>query len=584
VQSATFDVVKGDTQSCPRRSELDAISKRQTAIYDGAEFVSILSFLISESQQESKAGGLPRLLFEGGDSSRELPSRRAGFMTFVVGTLADDKQNRIVGIVCRDTNQYGVEEPLVWLDDDTAVYADSVAQIPKDISDADAIATAAAALCGVHCGMPKPGKKDESKQIGRAVVLGGGDYACFTARGLSAKGADVSLVSTRPMSLKDTPLNPLYNTNVKAIPPAVDDDSSGEKMGFAQFLGSFHSLIDTLADEAKLNEAKDFLQGVTRSLGGTYNSIGVAAKLKRDHGCNSYISTLTKSQKFVLDEGLLFARDPVIQYQKLIEKENPPSLNGVNDGFMPLVAPLRFGIETLKPLLDQKIIFKSDMYNNENGGNLGKSVFVRGWSFPDYTELEIWPRYDSTSSTPVRYGFPAFDELNIEAAEAKLREKLKVDLAKTSTSKTKKGQTNPYVVDISNMSDLDSEIIEPGRDCVLFVSAHYCKLCASLKSGFTRMARLKSESFDTKLMFANANTRGQAGKQITYSLQVEYVPTFILFRNGTRYGDPIGALKLPHEKLDLAIEYLTSGKEWDPVMFEASEEENENSMKLTKLT
>ena len=38
---------------------------------------------------------------------------------------------------------------------DVILYTDSVAELPPDISDEDAISTAAAALCGVHCGMPR---------------------------------------------------------------------------------------------------------------------------------------------------------------------------------------------------------------------------------------------------------------------------------------------------------------------------------------------------------------------------------------------------------------------------------------------
>ena len=47
------------------------------------------------------------------------------------------------------------------------------------------------------------------------VLLGGGEYACVFANAsyaMDSLGADGSLVtSTRPMSLKDTPLNPLRN-------------------------------------------------------------------------------------------------------------------------------------------------------------------------------------------------------------------------------------------------------------------------------------------------------------------------------------------------------------------------------------
>lgn len=33
-------------------------------------------------------------------------------------------------------------------------------------------------------------------------------------------------------------------------------------------------------------------------------------QLKELHGCNNYLSTLTRSQQYVLKKGLLFARDP----------------------------------------------------------------------------------------------------------------------------------------------------------------------------------------------------------------------------------------------------------------------------------
>ena len=49
------------------------------------------------------------------------------------------------------------------------------------------------------------------------VLLGGGEYACVVANAsyaMDSLGADGSLVtSTRPMSLKDTPLNPLRDSN-----------------------------------------------------------------------------------------------------------------------------------------------------------------------------------------------------------------------------------------------------------------------------------------------------------------------------------------------------------------------------------
>jgi len=119
------------------------------------------------------------------------------------------------------------------MDVDAFVQRDSIVTIPKGISDSDAISTAVAVLCGVHCSLPlslpsSSSSNDNNSTTGnnnnnnnnnnkfkgkKAVVLGGGDYACFIAKALDVLGAQVSLVTTRPMSLKDTPLNPLRGTN-----------------------------------------------------------------------------------------------------------------------------------------------------------------------------------------------------------------------------------------------------------------------------------------------------------------------------------------------------------------------------------
>lgn len=37
----------------------------------------------------------------------------------------------------------------------------------------------------------------------------------------------------------------------------------------------------------------------------------------------------------------------------------------------------------------------------------------------------------------------------------------------------------------------------------------------------------------------------------------------MLFKGGARYGEAFGVVKLPSKKLDTAIEYMMSGKEWD---------------------
>ena len=53
------------------------------------------------------------------------------------------------------------------------------------------------------------------------------------------------------------------------------------------------------------------------------------------------------------------------------------------------------------------------------------------------------------------------------------------------------------------------------------------------------------------------------GKMISRLLGVDAVPAFVLFQNGKRYGDTLSISKLPSKKLDVALEYMKSGKKWD---------------------
>ena len=191
---------------CPRKfvnsTPLQAIRKSQTAIFDGAELVSILSVLYQEELETSlKAAERTRI-----------PSSRAGYITFATGTPLNeaDGNDRIIGI-CE--SKEGGSKELVQLDENVYIRKDSIAEIPNTISDADAISTATSALAGVRCTLPI--SLDESHDNKKVVVLGGGDFACFIAKALNTLGAQVTLVTTRPMSLKDTPLNPLRNTNGK---------------------------------------------------------------------------------------------------------------------------------------------------------------------------------------------------------------------------------------------------------------------------------------------------------------------------------------------------------------------------------
>jgi thiol-disulfide isomerase/thioredoxin len=302
-----------------------------------------------------------------------------------------------------------------------------------------------------------------------------------------------------------------------------------------------------------------------------------------------------------LEEGILFARDPVLKYQKSLENDkelialatnmsssSSPSVDDSSESssfyknYQLLPAPRNFGL-TLDKLFQEKILYPTD--RNENGSHANKGLFVKGCSFPDYAEVEIWPQ-DTTDGAAVRFGFPGIKELTLETRMDAMmstfdkRSKTKnvgddddgSDTNGTSGLVKKKKQSNPFVVDIESLGDISSEIRNEERDAVLFVSAPYCRLCRSIGPLYNRMARISKEELNSDLLFAKATTgTSKAMKQLTFTLQIDSVPTFVLFRKGDRFGEPFGVTKLPSVKLDRAIECLKTGKEWDESIVDIQE-------------
>jgi len=226
---------------------------------------------------------------------------------------------------------------------------------------------------------------------------------------------------------------------------------------------------------------------------------------------------------------------------------------------MELPPPTNYG-SILQKLFDSKIIFSSD--RNENGFHKKKEVFVKGCSFPDYAEVEIWPS-DITDGAFVRFGFPAINELAFEAKVDKKMGSAGILPEKGKKKKKKKVQENPFVYEIESLQDITDEIVNAEKDAILFVSAPYCKLCRTISPQYTRMARMFQEEKGSGLLFAKASSAGKKGKQLTFTLNVDSVPTFLLFKKGQKYGQPFGVVKVPSKKLEKAIRYLASGKEWD---------------------
>ena len=108
-------------------------ANKQTYLYDGGE---LQSFFINNKPSDNNVISLPR----GGVDT-------VGYVTFVASST-------LIGIqaVDQDINSSTVETSTI---DNEVVYSDTIATIPRGISDHDAISTAAASLVGIHCAGPK---------------------------------------------------------------------------------------------------------------------------------------------------------------------------------------------------------------------------------------------------------------------------------------------------------------------------------------------------------------------------------------------------------------------------------------------
>lgn len=275
----------------------------------------------------------------------------------------------------------------------------------------------------------------------------------------------------------------------------------------------------------------------------------------------SYVSTMSQSQRIVWNEGVLWGPNKASAHLK----EMSSSLKNAQS----IVPPKDFST-TLQTLLDNGIVWKQKKEGN---------ILVRGWSLKDFWELSSWPR-DSAGGGDTRYGLPVLDVDNmleerfspgkmiaepppIKGGSAKYQKEEQEALAKQA----KQDSNNPYVMTVRGVTGLQSDIIAAEKDCLLFLSAPWCRTCRYLSPQYTRMARERT----SELTFAKADASGNIGKALGKALEVDAVPAFILFRQGQVFGSPLSVSRLPSKKLEQAIECLTSGVEWDDGLLDEDE-------------
>jgi len=491
--------------------KLNVLTNKKSIIYDGSEYDALSS--LSSSIPKSH-----------GDSGRIL-------VTFITGK-EEGTGNRYVGIL-PGSNEDGTDNDSrsIVIDKNIKLSIDNAAKIPKGISDEDAISTAMASLINIHCSLPRidnvggEGSDNSSSFVsGKVVVLGGGEYATFAAKGLSEIGVDVTLVSTNSMKVP----------GVKVLPPAVGE----MEIGFSSVIGEFDSILDTLYSE----------------------SDGVKYELNRLHKCSRYISTYNKAQDIIRDSGVFFGPNEVKKYENTLFSRNLQSFTQLSTTG---TIPYQFGSNTLQKLLDSNIVFNHKKSNYKNSNN---NLMIRTWSLKDFWEFTNWPR-DTDGGLNSRFGLPVLTEIDLfEDNEEEEEEYVRA----ASSSQKQTIEINPFVTQVQNIEQLQEEILSPKRNCLLFLTAPNCKTCFRLKPAYTRLARQNNNDDDddndnNSVLYAQADvvTSRTGGKELGKLLGVEVVPTFMLFRGGSRFGPLINVSKLPSEKLDKAVQLLVSGRDWD---------------------
>ena len=341
-------------------------------------------------------------------------------------------------------------------------------------------------------------------------------------------GVSVSIISTGNPQIDDY--------RVESLNPAVGD----LQIGFCSHVGQFDSLVDTISDEQGSRAEAPINDG--------FETNGVLSLLRSRHKCERYISTMTTSQRIIRDDGVIFGPGKAKDHVKQINKGGPATR---------IIPPTGFGT-TVQTLLDEGIT-----YSWKQDGN----TLLRTWTLPEFWELTSWPR-DSDGASNVRFGFPVVDDL--DTSDDNDEEEDDADEAEG------KGGSNPFITDITSVQDLNREIVNTEKDCVLFLSAKYCRTCKTITPSYTRFARINK--FDD-VMFCRADTTGPKGKELGKLLQVNAVPLFVLFKQGERFGTPLLINKLPSKKLDLALEFLRTGSKWDTAALEKVKEADEERRK-----
>eukprot|EP00527_Entomoneis_sp_CCMP2396_P002133 CAMPEP_0198142122 /NCGR_PEP_ID=MMETSP1443-20131203/5011_1 /TAXON_ID=186043 /ORGANISM="Entomoneis sp., Strain CCMP2396" /LENGTH=550 /DNA_ID=CAMNT_0043805077 /DNA_START=190 /DNA_END=1838 /DNA_ORIENTATION=+ len=491
-----------------------------------------------------------------------------GHLQVVTGQSSVDG-SAVVGMLCapKEDDDESNDDTVVQLKSGEALAAYSVAKIPSNVKAAHAAFTYAYTVTHVY---PLLNQLDRvGGVIGNGgiavttpqhvVVIGGNEDAILAAKGLQSLGVSkVTMVTTQ---------NPkIESSSASSIVKVTKADA---EIGFAEEIGTFDAILDTVDVEMEMDENAPMLEGPVIRL------------LRQRHQCRTYMTTYTRAQQIIGEEGMFFGPNKVKQYQAdLISNSKSASSPPV------LTPPAQIGA-TVQTLLDHGVIWKNDKQQQQ--------PFVRGWDLNRFMEQTVWPT-DSRGAASTRYGFPVPGDLSLDydendhdnenensingmLSEAPLPKGARLDFDNDDDDQKHKGEDSlsssstagtgeqyiRSVIGYKGLTLLETQEV----DCVLFLSARWCRTCKKMQLPFRRMARLNNEDLDGggDLVFAKGEASGRDGKMLGRTLGVESVPTFVLFRKGKPFGKPITVNRLPSEKLETAINYLKQGKEWNDELF-----------------
>ncbi|KAL3925092.1 MAG: hypothetical protein SGARI_005909, partial [Bacillariaceae sp.] len=259
-------------------------------------------------------------------------------------------------------------------------------------------------------------------------------------------------------------------------------------------------------------------------IGMTFGS-SVLQLLKTRHNCHKYVSTFTYSQELVANEGIFGGPGKTDQYS---QKVGNLAFLSQSRECQPLPPPISIG-NTLEKLLSNGVVY-TDKQRRKIANK--KSDAIRGWTLADFWESTSWPR-DSSGTGTVRYGLPVREDKEEEftISEAPYRpDQAKAvvqdedadeiggfglkEAKKSSSVKNTAIQNNPYVLNVLGVEGMRSEIVENEMDCIMFMSAKFCKTCRTINPIYTRMARLNQENDNSNISFVKAETSGEMGKAL----------------------------------------------------------------------